>query len=163
MAISEKDLLGASNHRLEELFRSSTAGDVPTGPTEGTGLVCTGTWPARPIAVLVRLLLWQGKVFAADGRSLVNRVTPLDALAIGALVYPGPSLMDDRDCIVIDYSKTSRVFGAVRDEIRQVAPDLFLGVVWFLGRKTCWFALRVPRPDSEPASRPGVTTATRSA
>jgi hypothetical protein len=52
--------------------------------------------------------------------------------------------VDGRPCIVIDYSKTSLIACLIRDEIREVAPGLYLGVV-FLGRmKILNFALSSP-------------------
>jgi hypothetical protein len=36
---------------------------------------------------------------------------------------------DDKECITIDYSKTSLVAGWVRNEIRFIGPRTYLGVV----------------------------------
>jgi len=43
------------------------------------------------------------------------------------------SWYDGKPCIVLDYSKTSIVAHLVRDEIREIAPGVYLGLV-FLGR-----------------------------
>ncbi|MEU7306115.1 hypothetical protein AB0950_36875 [Streptomyces sp. NPDC007189] len=144
MALTETDLLKIGDAGLEELFRASPPGKIPKGPLEGTGIVrWGGGWVAQPLAWLVRMTLWRGKVFDPEGY-LSNRMTPFDMLAIVAQVYTGPSLMDEQDCIVIDYSKLSLVARGVRDEIREVEPGLYLGVVWLLGARIGWFALRVP-------------------
>ncbi|MET8560724.1 hypothetical protein ABZV75_08935 [Streptomyces flaveolus] len=144
MALTETDLLKIGDAGLMEIFRASPPGDIPKGPTEGTGIVrWGGNWVAQPLAWLVRMTLWRGKVFDPEGY-LSNRMTAFDVLAIVAQVYVGPSLMDQQDCIVIDYSKISLVARGVRDEIREVEPGLFLGVVWLLGARVGWFALRVP-------------------
>jgi hypothetical protein len=74
---------------------------------------------------------------------LRNRLTPLDLKAIAAVVYPGRSLVDGADCVVLDYSITSVVASGVRDEIRLVAPHLYLGVVWLWRHRVAWFTLRV--------------------
>jgi hypothetical protein len=47
--------------------------------------------------------------------------------AIKAELYKGPSLLDGRESNIIDYSRTSLLAHAVRDEIREVAPNLYLG------------------------------------
>jgi hypothetical protein len=39
----------------------------------------------------------------------------------------------------------------VRDEMRQVGPGLYLGVVWLYGLRVGWFALRVPQTGPTPA------------
>ncbi|WP_381552856.1 hypothetical protein [Streptomyces eurythermus] len=149
VALTEKDLLKMSDGGLVELFRTSPPGDIPHGPLEGTGIVpWGGRWVAGPLARLVRMALWRGKVFDRAGY-LSNRMTAFDVLAIVAQVYTGPSLLDEQDCIVIDYSRISLVARGVRDEIREVSPGLYLGVVWLLGARVCWFALRVPEIGSE--------------
>jgi hypothetical protein len=50
--------------------------------------------------------------------------------------------MDGREAIVLDYSVSSLPFRAIRDEIREVAPGLYLGVVYWVGTKTINFALQ---------------------
>ncbi|MFS4093175.1 hypothetical protein [Streptomyces sp. AF1A] len=146
---TDTELLSTDDKGLEELFRKSPAGEIPKGPLEGTAII-TGVGPAgtRLLAGLVHLFGWRGKVFSPDGY-LSNRLTPLDILSIVATVGPGPSRLDDQDCIVIDYSDTSLVFGGVRDELRQVGPDLYLGLIWLFGRRIGWFTLREPNSGTE--------------
>ncbi|MEV7126804.1 hypothetical protein [Streptomyces sp. NPDC093260] len=144
MALTESDLLDAGDDGLMELFGRSRAGDIPKGPLEGTGVIrWGGSGLARPLAWLVRSALWRGKVFSPDGH-LSNRMTSFDVLALLAQVYKGPSLVDEQECIVIDYSRISLAARGVRDEMRQVGPDLYLGVVWLFGVRVGWFVLRVP-------------------
>lgn len=141
---TDTELLKTGDERLEELFRESPAGEIPKGPMEGTAILPkAGPARARLLARLVRLLWWRGKVFSPDGY-LSNRLTPLDILSIVAMVRPGPSRLDGQECIVIDYSGTSGVFGCVRDELRQVGPQLHLGLIWVSGRRIGWFTLREP-------------------
>jgi hypothetical protein len=40
-----------------------------------------------------------------------------------------PSLFDGKECIVLDYSKISLVANRIRDEIRLIAPNFYLGRV----------------------------------
>jgi hypothetical protein len=125
---------------LDAMFRQASAGPVPRGDARGTVLVATGSGAGRLVADLTRRLLWQGKVLLSDG-TLVNKVTPLGVRAVRAVVHTGPSWVDGKDCIVIDYAPTSTVARWVRDEIRLIAPDLYLGVVWFARRRVASFAL----------------------
>ncbi|MFI9162123.1 hypothetical protein [Kitasatospora aureofaciens] len=141
---TEAELLTSDDQRLEELFRKSSAGEIPRGPMEGLAVFpAAGRAGARLLASLVNLTAWRGKVFSPDGY-LSNRLTAMDILSIVATVGPGPSRLDDQECIVIDYSHTSSVFGGVRDELRQVGPGLYLGLIWLAGRKIGWFTLRDP-------------------
>jgi hypothetical protein len=125
---------------LDALFRQAPAGHVPRGDAQGTVLFATGSGLGRIFADLSRWLLWQGKVVLPDG-TLVNKVSPWGVHVVRALVAPGPSWIDGKECIVIDYGRTSVVARWVRDEIRQVGPDLYLGVVWLARRRVASFAL----------------------
>ncbi|MBO1413548.1 hypothetical protein [Streptomyces sp. FH025] len=149
MTLSEAELLTADEDRLEELFRTSPPGEIPEGPMEGAAIIGAGTGLTGAIAALVRLAVWRGKVFDRAGGYLSNRLSPLDVLAVLATVAPGPSRLDGEECIVIDYSRTSLVARGVRDEIRQVGPDLYLGVIWLFGAKVGWFSLRKPRTGGD--------------
>jgi hypothetical protein len=140
-ARSVNQLLAMSQAELDDLFRRSPTGEIPIGDTQGTAVVAPGTVLARPVATLSRLLLWQGKVFDATRNRLRNKITPLSLRLIAAQVYKSPSWLDRRECIVLDYSRASLVAFFIRDEIREVSPGLFLGIV-YLGRlKTINFLL----------------------
>jgi hypothetical protein len=134
VALEAGDLLGTRRGALDDLFRSSQPGEIPTGCWRGTVLVTTG-WPTpRPAAALCRALVWRGKVFRPETGDLLNLVGPFEARAVRAAVYRGESWLDRRDCIVLDYSRTSTLAGWIRDEIREVRPRLYLGLVWGIGR-----------------------------
>ena len=133
MSLTADQLLRKSSAELDALFSSSPAGEIPEGEANGTAIVCPGTLCARLVAWLARWFLWQGKVFSAAQKGLINRITAFSLKAIKAEVYPGQSWFDDKACIVIDYSKTSLIAKFIRDEIRLVAPGLYLGQV-FVGQ-----------------------------
>ncbi|SFI72920.1 hypothetical protein SAMN05421835_101594 [Amycolatopsis sacchari] len=142
--VDEQGLLSAADDELIRLFRASPPGEVPLGAMDGTAVIGAGTGLAKPVATLARALAWRGKVFDGSGQWLNNRVGPLGLRAIRATVAPGRSWLDGRDCTVIDYSESSLVARGVRDEIRLVAPGLYLGVVWLWRRRVAWFVLRRP-------------------
>jgi hypothetical protein len=141
-ALTEDGLLSLSNRDLDALFRASPPGPVPAGMLDGVAVLFPGTPLARPVAKVVHAVAWQGKVVDPDGTSLRNRILPTGLLAVVATVRRSGSLVDRRTCIVLDYSATSLVARGVRDEIRLVAPHLYLGVVWLFGRRVAWFTLR---------------------
>ena len=45
---------------------------------------------------------------------------------------------------MLDYSKTSLVAEHIRDEIRQIGPGIYLGIVYWDKNKTIHFALQFP-------------------
>jgi len=126
---------------LDDLFVRSSAGPIPAGEADGTVLFDPGS-PIEDVAARVaHLLFWKGKVFDPASGELRNRILPEGIPAIAARVYRAPSWIDARDCIVLDYSQTSVVAHWIRDEIREVAPGLYLGVVFWERRKILNFAL----------------------
>jgi hypothetical protein len=145
-----------SREQLDELFTNSPAGDIPSGETNGTGIIAPGTVCTKEIAACLRYFAWQGKVFDPEKGSLKNRVSPFGLHAVGAKVYKGPSWHDNKECIVIDYSETSLLTHWVRDEMRLVGPQLYLGkVFWGKSALPVHFALEPVKPPSDPAEKNG--------
>lgn len=144
--VEESTLLEMSERDLDMLFARAPAGDVPVGVLDGVALLLPGHPVTRLVATVVQKLFWRGKVVEPTGHALRNRITVLDLRAIAAAVYPGESRVDGRPCVVLDYSVTSFLASEVRDEIRMVAPGLYLGVIWLCGYRVGWFTLRVHRP-----------------
>jgi hypothetical protein len=142
MALDESLLLGYPNSALDLLFRQSEAGPIPDGDTRGTLLAWPGTWLAKPLALLVRVIIWQGKVLDRREGVLRNKVTPFGLRLVKARLSVASSWVDDGDCVLIDYSTTSFLARMVRDEIRQIGPGLYLGVVWLWRKRVGWFTIR---------------------
>ncbi len=88
---------------------------------------------------------WQGKVFDAKKGVLKNKILPFGLNAIIAKVYKGPSWLDGKECIVLDYSDTSIIAQWIRDEIRQIEPGLYLGKVYWDKTRLIDFALKFKR------------------
>jgi len=137
-------LLSLSQTQLDELFATSPAGDIPSGEAEGTAIIAPGTEYTKDIARLINTFAWQGKTFDAKDGTLKNRILALGLQAIVAKVYKGPSRVDGKECIVLDYSQTSLVAQHIRDEIRQIGPGRYLGVVFWDKKRTINFALQFP-------------------
>ena len=57
----------------------------------------------------------------------------------------GKSLFDGKPAIVLDYTKTSLVAEHIRDEIRQIAPNTYLGRVYWDNKSLIHFALQFPQ------------------
>ena len=88
--------------------------------------------------------VWRGKEWAADG-SFVNRWAG-GVRAIGSQAVIGPSWADGRPAVVMEYPPGTPLFANTRDELREVAPGLYLGA--FYDRCPCprlrgYFALTI--------------------
>jgi hypothetical protein len=131
MAYDAQQLLALSQAQLDDLFRASPAGDIPNGSANGTAIIAPGTRYSVIIAEVINHFGWQGKVFDAANGFLKNRILAFGVEAIIAKVYQGPSWLDGKPCIVLDYSQTSLVAERVRDEIRLISPGFYLGKVYW--------------------------------
>jgi hypothetical protein len=133
MSVAVDKLLGMSKAELDDLFRGSSAGEIPRGDARGTVVFAPGSRLSRPVARLAYLVAWKGKVFNPDKGDLLNKLTPFGIRKIRAKVYKAASWLDGNECIVLDYSRTSVVAHWIRDEIRSVGPWTYLGMV-YVGR-----------------------------
>ena len=141
MAVDTMQLLHMSQAQLDDLFRNSQAGDIPRGEGEGTVLIDPGTELSEIAAKFVHIFAWQGKVFDPEAGQLRNEISPFKIQAIVANVYKAASWFDGKECIVLDYSQTSLVAHWIRDEIREVAPGVYLGIVFWDKEKLINFSL----------------------
>lgn len=124
--LSAESLLALTPAQLESLYRQSPATMIPSGPIRGTALLRPGSPGASRRARLAHFA-WQGKVFL-DNQTVVNRFFGLRV--IKARVSPGPSLLDGAPSLILDYHHTSHLYRHYRDEIRQLAPSLWLGLMY---------------------------------
>ena len=141
MSATVDQLLTKSQAELDALFSAKEAGPIPNGQAEGTAIVAPGTKFSDDIAKMVNIFAWQGKVFDAKTGTLRNRISPFGVNAIVAKVYKAPSWLDNKECIVLDYSETSFVAQWIRDEIRLIAPNVYLGKVYWNKSRLIDFAL----------------------
>ncbi len=144
VAVDVPQLIEKSPDELAALFRSSPPGEIPVGKMHGTVLVAPGTEIAGPLKKFAQLLVWQGKVFDPARGDLRNLILPLGIKAVRAKVYKDASWFDEQETIVLDYSKTSFIARKIRDEIREVSPGVYLGLVFWGRKMILHFALTQP-------------------
>lgn len=144
MGYTASQLLAMSRQQLDDLFSASAAGDIPNGEAEGTAIIASGTVFSPEIAALINIFGWKGKTFDGAHGTLTNRILAFGLNAIVAEVYKAASWFDDKECIVLDYSKTSLVAKHVRDEIREIGPGTYLGLVYWDKDRTIHFSLQFP-------------------
>jgi len=121
------DLARLDRAELESLYDRSPTGTIPQGRVRGLPLMNPGSKFAVPLSRGGRLL-WQGKIFHPADSTAINRFFGLRVIK-GDVGY-GPSLRDGRASIILDYARTSRIYRPYRDEIREVRPGLYLGLMY---------------------------------
>jgi len=133
--------LKLSQDELDAIFSQHGSGPIPDGEAKGTAIIAPGTTFSDEIATMVNLFAWQGKVFDREHGFLRNHILPFGLKAIVAKVYKGPSWLDNKECIVLDYSDTSLLASRIRDEIRLIEPNTYLGKVYWDNKRLFDFAL----------------------
>lgn len=121
------DLARMTPAELESLYSQAAPGSIPKGRVRGLALIRPGTKGAVAISKVARVA-WQGKVFAADGQTSINRF--FGVKAVRAQVAYGPSWRDGNPAIILDYGQTSKIYAPYRDELREVAPGIYLGLMF---------------------------------
>ena len=116
--------------------------------------------PLRGLAMFSRAksFPWEGKSFQHDNETTGTGINRVKFPGSGTRkLFPfatrvGPSIVDDRDTIILNYDQPEnpKAIRLIHDEIREVAPKLFLGpaaLVRKFGRPTIilWFALDAAR------------------
>jgi hypothetical protein len=135
---------------LERLYSCARPGPIPVGCTRGKAIPCPGTVFAGPASKLMGLA-WKGKQFDPCDATMINRWC--NKTSRPAKVYIGPSWFDGKEAIILDYCGMSDKWGDVRDEIREVCPGLYLGMMF---KRRCpepkfvrFFALEAEQPGCE--------------
>lgn len=150
------DLARLSVAELERVYRAGTLFPLSAldGTPKGRMLTIIGPLGAAPIrAAIARfaksdVFPWRGKSFqssSADEGAGINRLILLgDQFPFDT--FEEASAIDGEPCVRLDYDKPENPFfiRAIRDELRCVAPDLYLGPAMLDGaapRLVLWFAI----------------------
>ena len=151
-------LAGMSVTELEDIYREGTLFDMSAldGAPPGRMLTIVGAlgWQGmrRRVAAFARssVFPWGGKSFhsfsTTTGRG-INRVALLgEKFPFDTRIEA--SAIDGKDCIFLDYDKPTNPWfiRAIRDELREVSPGLFLGPAMWAPRGATpklvlWFAI----------------------
>jgi hypothetical protein len=115
---------------LEQLYRQSEPGVVPRGLARGRAIYSSDQAFSGAKAACSRMV-WRGKFFK-DNSTMINQWCCCKATP--ARVCYGPSWLDCKPSIILDYHGMARVIWTdVRDEIREVAPGLYIGAMFRRG------------------------------
>lgn len=118
--------------QLQEVYRNGKMCATPCGAVKGWAILSAGKPISVPRTYLTRLM-WQGKEFSCDGTMMINRA--FGTKMVQAQVFPDTSWFDGQPTLAFDYQCTSKLFGKVRDEVREICPGTYLGLTYI--RKNC--------------------------
>ncbi len=133
-----RNLLFLSRKQLDKFYSKGSFLRYPEGSYQGKPLFFLFGLRLLPLNWLVSLF-WKGKTFSVLGRLVSNKILFWN-LFYGRFSI-GKSRFDKKSCIVLNYSKSSFIGFFVKDEIRRVNDELFLGRAYVFGVFTCYFVL----------------------
>lgn len=139
---SPEQLVRMKECQLEAIYKLAQPGPIPHGYTPGLAIFKPGSAITLPLAKAINATAWQGKYFENE-TTMINRTFGLKA--IRTVIYPGESFLDGRPSTVLDYCDAGRAFRRYRDEIREVAPGIYLGIMHRRDddgpKRASWFTL----------------------
>ncbi len=128
------NLLSMSQAEIDDIYKQGSVGEIPNGDSQGIAIIAPGTIFATILALLSQLLVWEGKFFVREQGFFLNNLPPFGIRAFKGKIYKDKGWFCDGEAIILDYSQTSFIFQNVREEMREIAPNLYLAQV-YLGKK----------------------------
>jgi len=125
-AMTINDLVRMTGPQLDALYASATVPPIPDGRVRGRAIYYPGTKLAVPMSRGARVV-WQGKVFDRASATAMNKF--FGVRSVPGKLYQGESWRDGAPALILDYRETSRIYANYRDEIRQIGPGLYLGLM----------------------------------
>ena len=120
------DLRRLNADQLQQLYASACPGAQPVGFARGQVLCRANTRMPR-MKTRLSNFIWKGKHFNEHGE-FINQWIAFHAFH--SQVAVGPSFYDGRPCLVLEYPENTPYFGKMRDEAREVAPGVYLAMVF---------------------------------
>jgi hypothetical protein len=115
-----------SIEELTELFANGQCSPF-VGLARGRMLAVSDAHLPR-LKVRLTNTVWKGKAAEADGHFVNRWVGGVRAISSDYVI--GPSWLDGKLAILMDYAPGTPILGNVHDELREVCPGLFLGPVF---------------------------------
>jgi hypothetical protein len=128
-ALSLEQLACMNWGELEQLYRQGNGGTIPNGYLRGRAIYCPDVFLA-PAKSKMSQAMWHGKLFCPEEGIMINR-WGMGVTAVKAKVCHGTSWLDGGPSVIMDYRGMSAVvWHNSRDEIREVAPGLYVGIMY---------------------------------
>jgi hypothetical protein len=112
--------------QLEELFTQAPLGRPFVGKGRGKLVHLVDRLPR--VKMRVSDLVWRGKSATPDG--CFNNRWIGGHEWIGSQYVIGPSWLDGKPAVIMEYAPGTALFANMHDELREVAPGLYMGPVY---------------------------------
>lgn len=121
------DLQRMSTDQLLELYKNTEFQEPFVGVGKGRLVNLTDKLLPR-IKVRLANTMWRGKDAYNDGRFINRWIGGASWIEGGWTV--GPSWVDGKPAMIMEYTLDTPLFGNLHDEFREVAPGLFMGPLY---------------------------------
>jgi hypothetical protein len=121
------DLKRMSPCELEALFRHAEIGTPFVGTARGRLLYSTDERHPH-LKVWRSNAAWKGKVAEPDGHFVNRWIGGIQAIESQYVI--GASWVDGKPAVIMEYAPGTRLFANTHDELREVAPGLYLGPLY---------------------------------
>jgi hypothetical protein len=122
-----EDLDGLSACQLYSLYTHAELGRPLVGVARGR-MVYLADRTLPKVKLFGARQVWRGKMACEDG-TFVNRWIG-GYNAIGSQYVIGPSWIDGRPAVIMEYPPGTKLFWNMHDELREIAPGLYMGPVF---------------------------------
>ncbi len=122
-----EDLENLPPCQLADLFTRADVGHPITGVARGKLIYLTDRTLPK-IKLKLAASVWRGKCATEDGY-FVNRWIG-GRKAIDSHYVVGPSWVDGKPAVIMEYAPGTKLFWNMHDELREIAPGLYLGPVY---------------------------------
>jgi hypothetical protein len=120
-------LQSMSPAELDALFRKSEVGKPFAGTANGRLLFLTDKRLPK-LKVQLANSVWRGKMAREDGYFINRFIGNINWIDSKYVV--GPSWVDGKPAIIMEYAPGTPLFANMHDELREVAPGLYMGPVY---------------------------------
>jgi hypothetical protein len=122
-----EDLEGLSGCELASLYNNAPVGTPLVGVARGKLVYLTDKRLSK-VKLQAANAMWRGKK-ACEGGYFINRwIGNRDWIDSHYVI--GPSWVDGRPAVIMEYPPGTKLFWNMHDELREIAPGLYLGPVF---------------------------------
>jgi hypothetical protein len=121
------DLQRMSPGQLQQLFTQSEMGRPLVGVARGRLLFLTDDRFPK-LKVRMANSVWRGKAATEDGWFTNRWIGNVNWIESNYVI--GPSWVDGRPAVIMEYPPKTPLFEPMHDELREVAPGLYIGPVF---------------------------------
>ena len=126
--LSFESLGKMNSHQLEELYRNGKVFEPSDGYLKGRAFPKPDKFGHQLRSETIGLV-WKGKNIYTNDAIMLNQVGKKQMVA--ASISKEESWLDGKPSVIFDYASGPKWAQKARDEVREIAPGLYLGIMYY--------------------------------